>query len=161
VVDTVAGSTRIRNLHADHLNTPRLATDEQGKIIWRNSPLTEPFGNSSPEEDPDGDGIPFTLNLRFPGQYFDRESNLHYNYFRDYDPLTGRYIQADPIGLAGGSMSLYTYANNAPTMYTELLHFLRDWLVNHILVEDRRYEAHFHNEKRSKSILGRFFARLR
>jgi RHS repeat-associated protein len=118
VVDTVAGSTRIRNLHADHLNTPRLATDEQCKIIWRNSPLTEPFGNSPPEEDPDGDGIPFTLNLRFPGQYFDRETNLHYNYFRDYDPLTGRYVQADPIGLAGGG-NLFGYANQSPLSYID------------------------------------------
>ncbi|MDR2837802.1 MAG: bacteriohemerythrin [Azonexus sp.] len=43
----------------------------------------------------------------------------------------------------------------------ELLHFLRNWLVNHILVEDKRYEVHFHSGKRSKSILGRFFAKLR
>lgn len=42
----------------------------------------------------------------------------------------------------------------------ELLHFLRDWLVNHILVEDKRYVAQFHTEKRSTSLLGRFFARL-
>ena len=44
-----------------------------------------------------------------------------YNYFRDYDPSTGRFPQADPIGLAGGSMSLYTYADNAPTMKTDPL----------------------------------------
>jgi len=42
----------------------------------------------------------------------------------------------------------------------DLLHFLRDWLVNHILIEDKRYVAQFHSEKRSKSLLGRFFARL-
>lgn len=57
-------------LHADHLNTPRLATDETGKVIWQNLPTTEPFGNSPVEEDPDNDGIAFTLNLRFPGQYY-------------------------------------------------------------------------------------------
>jgi RHS repeat-associated protein len=48
-----------------------------------------------------------------PGQYFDSESGLHYNYFRDYDPKTGRYIQPDPIGLAGG-MNLFSYAENNP-----------------------------------------------
>jgi len=40
----------------------------------------------------------FTFNLRFPGQYFDKETNLHYNYFRDYSPEIGRYIESDPIG---------------------------------------------------------------
>ena len=50
-----------------------------------------------------------TFNLRFPGQYFDAESNLHYNYFRDYDPRTGRYIESDPVGLLGG-LNTYLYA---------------------------------------------------
>ena len=46
----------------------------------------------------DGDGNRFVYNLRFPGQYFDQETDLHYNYFRDYDPATGRYVQSDPTG---------------------------------------------------------------
>jgi RHS repeat-associated protein len=48
---------------------------------------------------------------RLPGQYYDAETNLHYNYFRDYDPGTGRYIQSDPIGLMGG-LNLYVYVTN-------------------------------------------------
>jgi RHS repeat-associated protein len=69
-------------------------------------------------EDPDGDGATYTLNLRFPGQYFDTETGLHYNYYRDYDPATGRYLQADPIGLQGG-VNLYQYAKSNPMTYID------------------------------------------
>ena len=48
-----------------------------------------------------------TISLRFAGQVFDADTGLHYNYFRDYDPWTGRYIQSDPIGLEGGGEYLY------------------------------------------------------
>ena len=88
-------------VHTDHLGTPRLMTNEQGTTVWRNLPTTEPFGNAPVEEDPDGDSTLTTFNQRFPGQYYDKETNTHYNYFRDYDPTIGRYVQSDPIGLRG------------------------------------------------------------
>ncbi|MHB0975264.1 MAG: RHS repeat-associated core domain-containing protein [Thiobacillus sp.] len=53
-------------------------------------------------------------NLWLPGQYYDRETGMQYNYFRDYDPTTGRYVEADPIGLAGG-LNLYSYVGGNPT----------------------------------------------
>jgi RHS repeat-associated protein len=51
--------------------------------------------------------------LRFPGQYFDKETNLHYNYFRDYDPSLGRYVESDPIGLRAG-LNTYAYGLGDP-----------------------------------------------
>jgi RHS repeat-associated protein len=97
-------------IYPDHLNTPRLVTDEQNNTVWRNQPTTEPFGNSPPETDPNNTGTAFEFNLRFPGQYADKETNSNYNTFRDYDPQTGRYIQSDPIGLQGG-INTYSYVS--------------------------------------------------
>jgi RHS repeat-associated protein len=67
----------------------------------------------APNTNPSGLGT-FTYNLRFPGQYSLNESGLYYNYFRDYDPQMGRYIESDPIGLDGGSASTYGYSGNNP-----------------------------------------------
>jgi RHS repeat-associated protein len=65
-----------------------------------------------PNADPDGDGIAFDFPLRFPGQYFDRETNLHYNYFRDYDPITGGYLRADLLEPRGLSPYVYAKVNS-------------------------------------------------
>ena len=61
-------------------------------------------------------GTPITL--RFPGQWFQAESGLHQNWMRDYDPTTGRYLQADPLGLVDGA-SVYGYALQSPSKYAD------------------------------------------
>ena len=53
--------------------------------------------------------------MRFPGQYFDNETNLHYNYFRDYDPDSGRYVESDPVGLEAG-LNTYSYVGSRPLL---------------------------------------------
>jgi RHS repeat-associated protein len=102
-------------VQTDHLNTPRAVLDKNNKIRWRW--LAEPFGVTAPETNPSGLGA-FTLNLRFPGQYYDTETGLAYNYFRDYDSTTGRYVQSDPIGLDGG-INTYGYVGGNPMRYTD------------------------------------------
>jgi RHS repeat-associated protein len=69
-------------------------------------------------EDPDGDGQLFVYNLRLPGQYYDQETALNYNYFRDYDPQVGRYLEPDPIGLKAG-VNTYIYVNDSPVFFVD------------------------------------------
>jgi RHS repeat-associated protein len=114
---TVSGSptvvaTSVFYVYADHINAPRVITDSAtNNIVW-SWVDSDPFGISQPNENPNGTGA-FTYNVRFPGQYYDKETNLHYNYYRDYDPQTGRYVQSDPIGLAGGT-NTYGYVGGNP-----------------------------------------------
>ncbi len=108
---------QVYTIHAGHLNTPRVIVDSTNTPVWLWSD-NRAFGNTLPDEDPDGDSQLFEYNLRFAGQYFDSETNLHYNYFRDYDSETGRYISSDPIGLAGG-LNTYGYALQNPLLYTD------------------------------------------
>jgi RHS repeat-associated protein len=115
----VLRGNQIYYIYADHLNTPRVITDTTNTVVWRWN-HDEPFGNNPAEDDPDGNGQRFVFNLRFPGQYADRETGLYYNYFRDYDPSVGRYVQSDPIGLEGG-INTYTYVDNNPLYYSDPL----------------------------------------
>src|SRR5271169_5632988 len=92
-------------IHTDHLATPHKMTDSSGAVVW--SAYYKPFGAATVTLST------ITNNLRFPGQYFDAETGLNYNYFRDYNPVIGRYIEKDPIGLRGG-ISLYRYVRNNP-----------------------------------------------
>ncbi|MDH4191230.1 MAG: RHS repeat-associated core domain-containing protein [Betaproteobacteria bacterium] len=80
----------------------------------------EPFGDNPPNEDPNNTTTSFDFPLRFPGQYFDREANLAHNYMRDYDPVIGRYVESDPIGLKGG-LNTYAYVAADPLSATDRL----------------------------------------
>ena len=112
-----SGGVQVFFVHTDHLNTPRKITrPADNVVVWQWN--SDPFGVTSANEDPDGDSVTFAYNLRFPGQYYDSETGLHYNYFRDYDPAVGRYVQSDPIGLAGGP-STYAYAGSSPAMWVD------------------------------------------
>ena len=108
--------TVVYYVHADHLNTPRKIYNNTKQLRW--SWDVGSFGATTPNDNPSGLGV-VTYNLRFPGQYFDSETGLHYNWHRYYDPLTGRYTQSDPIGLAGGSFSTFAYANNNPLSFID------------------------------------------
>lgn len=99
-------------IHTDNLNTPvRLTRTSDNVVMWRWD--HDPYGAGTPDEDAEGNGAFVFFNSRFPGQVYDGESGLHYNYFRDYDPYTGRYLESDPIGLRGGA-NTYAYVLNNP-----------------------------------------------
>ena len=116
-------------IQSDHLNTPRRLIQSDGQVAWQwsysafgeekptiaktrfaNADLNQSFGSTT---------VPaVTFNLRYPGQYFDQESNLHYNWHRSMDTKTGRYSQSDPIGLRGG-WNMFSYANFNPLSDTD------------------------------------------
>ncbi|SIR02135.1 RHS repeat-associated core domain-containing protein [Marinobacterium stanieri] len=111
VIHSGPASAVVYYIHTDHLNTPQVVSDNQGTVVWRAD--YDAFGQASVAP-----GSILTFNLRFPGQYFDSETGLHYNYYRDYDPSTGRYIQSDPIGLEGG-LNTYAYVGGNPLSYVD------------------------------------------
>jgi len=112
-----AYATNVYFVYTDHLDTPRFITrSPDGHTAWRWD-NGDPFGLLPPNENPAGLGI-FTFNLRMPGQYYDKSTNLFYNYFRDHDPQLGRYVQSDPIGLEG-SINTYNYVEANPTSKTD------------------------------------------
>jgi RHS repeat-associated protein len=95
-------------VRTDHIGRPVFATDSDGLKVWEASYL--PFGGVHVSTG--------AINLRFPGQWFQSESGLHQNWMRDYDPTTGRYLQADPLGLVDGA-SVYGYALGNPGRWVD------------------------------------------
>ncbi|XDT72074.1 RHS repeat-associated core domain-containing protein [Hahella sp. SMD15-11] len=92
----------------DHLGTPMRLVARNGATVWQAD--YSAFGRLTSET------ATIPNPLRFPGQYHDRETGLYHNYMRDYDPALGRYLQRDPIGLAGG-LNVYGYAYQNPVNY--------------------------------------------
>ncbi|ELF7402420.1 RHS repeat protein [Escherichia coli] len=107
------GPNRILYFHTDVNGAPEEMTDSDGKIVWETG--YQVWGNTIQEKDHGG----VEQNLRYQGQYFDRETGLHYNLHRYYDPDVGRFMVTDPIGLRGG-LNLYSYAPN-PLKYADPL----------------------------------------
>ncbi len=139
-------ANRFYAIQADHLNTPRLIRDDAYKPVWQWA--YSAFGDNKPsgllKATPNPKAAitnqpvllkatnPLEINLRYPGQYFDEESNLNYNYFRTYQPTQGRYTQSDPIGLDGG-VNRFAYVNENPLWATDpegLLEIFRDGHVS-------------------------------
>jgi RHS repeat-associated protein len=107
----VAQAATVYYVQPDHLDTPRSIIDTTGNVVWAWD-NTDPFGANVPNENPSNQGQ-FSFNLRFPGQYADKETTLYYNVNRSYDPATGRYIESDPIGLGGG-VNTFAYVGGDP-----------------------------------------------
>lgn len=110
VVADVATTPVLYHVHTDHLNRPIAMTDGSKAEVWRATFL--PFG-----------AVSFitgaaSLDMRFPGQWFQLEAGFHHNWHRTYDPTTGRYLQPDPLGMPDGPAH-WAYVRSAPTMYVD------------------------------------------
>ena len=110
VID-VASNT-ISYVHADHLGRPIRMTSPTKTTVWQAA--WKPWGEVQTMSGTNSN------NLRYPGQYFQIETGLHYNHHRMYDPVTGRYTQPDPLRFVDGP-SVYAYAKNSPLMVTDRL----------------------------------------
>ncbi len=95
----------VLQIHTDHLGTPRVVTDSNNATVWKWE--GDAFGSQSPQVET------VKMPLRHAGQYNDTETGLFYNYFRYYDPKTGRYVTSDPIGLEGG-LNTFGYVGSNP-----------------------------------------------
>ena len=126
----------------NRLGTPQIMTDDTGTVVWEAS--YKPFGEAS--VNPRSSVV---NNIRFPGQYYDQETGLHYNYFRYYDPRSGRYMRPDPMGLRGG-VNVFLYVQNNPIGYIDPLGLFEDSLSRYW---GRRFRVYY--EQRRQDIATR------
>ncbi|MEH6444790.1 MAG: RHS repeat-associated core domain-containing protein [Oceanospirillaceae bacterium] len=109
-------------VHNDHLGTPQLMTSTDAKVLWQSNTL--PFGEDVQAANN------ARMKLKFPGQYKDQETGYSQNYFRDYDASLGRYIQSDPIGLAGG-VNTFAYVGGNPVEAVDVYGLFEMSAYNH------------------------------
>ena len=108
VLSSTSAVLEVHAIHSDHLNTPRALANAQaqggqaaGTVVWRwklnsvSATGSNAFGAQPADENPDGNGTTLRFDLRFPGQQWDAATGVSYNYFRDYEPQTGRYVESD------------------------------------------------------------------
>lgn len=117
IIDRAGATTTVGFVHTEDIGAPRVVTDSAGSVLWQWARTGNPFGEATPTT-----STGYTLNLRFPGQYWDAESGLSYNMNRDYEPASGRYIQSDPWGVGAGP-STYLYAGGNAVLNTDPLGF--------------------------------------
>jgi len=110
VIADVSTSSQTLYAHADHLDRPIRMSDGGKTLVW--DAVYRPFGAVEAITGP------AALDARFPRQWFQLETGLHYNWHWHYDPSTGRYLQPDPLGFVDGP-SVYAYALNSPQMWTD------------------------------------------
>jgi RHS repeat-associated protein len=113
---SVQAEQKLYFVHVDHLNTPRLITNDQQQVVWRHD-NTEPFADSVPDENPSSLGA-FEFPLRFDGTYADQETGLLQNWHRELDRARGQYLQSDPIGLQSG-LNTYSYVFGNPLSFVD------------------------------------------
>ncbi|WNG24315.1 hypothetical protein F0U62_10020 [Cystobacter fuscus] len=104
-VNAVPESGRVYTLHTDQAGVPSCVEDSSGRVVWWAERIA-PYGHVEVAQSSE-----LELNLRWPGHYLDTQTGLFYNRFRYYDPVLGRYLQSDPLGLGGG-LNLYAYVPN-------------------------------------------------
>ena len=110
------GDGAIYFIYNNHLGTPTAMINEAEVKVW--SAEHKPFGKATVNTGVDGDNENVELNARFPEQYYDDETGLHYNYFRYYNPSPGRYMASDSIGLSGG-LNTFGYVGGNPVNYID------------------------------------------
>lgn len=108
----VVRNNQLYYVHSDQVSRPEAVTNSAKSVVWRAN--NTPFNRGIKADTFGG------LSLGFPGQYWDAESGLWHNGFRSYEPTLGRYLQADPLGLAAG-LNPYVYVGNNPLSFVDSL----------------------------------------